>query len=147
MTDGQNSVGTWTFIPGITGKFHKQTSSGHWSTSSTAQSGYTEGTLRRTADIETEEACTRMKADEITVFTIGYALEDFGRFRVNGWNGHENDYLYTISSDVQTAAFNLMRNCASSPEHFIKAADADQLEAAFDEIQNAIVEELIRVKA
>jgi len=52
-----------------------------------------------------------------------------------------------VDQTVQTAAYNLMENCASTPDHFIRAGDADQLEAAFDEIQNAIVEELIRIKS
>ncbi len=147
MTDGQNTVGSWNFTPGITGQWYRETSPGNWSTRTSAQNGFTEGTLRRTADIETEESCQRMKAQGIKIFTIGYALEEFGRFRVNGWAGREDDELFTISNDVQAAAYTMMSNCASSPDHFIKAADAGQLEAAFDEIQNAIVEELIRLKS
>lgn len=147
MTDGQNSVGGWTFTAGNTGQWHRRKSDGsYWSISYPAQ-GYNEGTVRRTADIDTETACTNMKADGVQIFTIGYALEEFGKFRVNGWSGYDDDHTYEIKEEIQTAAYNLMTNCASSPDHFIKAADAGQLEAAFDEIQNAIVEELIRIKS
>ena len=147
MTDGQNSVGGWTFTPGNTGQWHRRRPDGaYWSISFPAQ-GYQEGTVRRTADIETEEACESMKDDGVQIFTIGYALEDFGFYRVNGWSGFDDDHLFEVEPEIQTAAYNLMTNCASSPDHFITAANADQLEAAFDEIQNAIVEELIRIKA
>ena len=88
-----------------------------------------------------------MKEQGVTIFTIGYALEDFGNYRVNGWSGHDNDHLHFISPSVQSSAFALMQSCASTEDHFIRAGDAGQLEAAFDEIQNAIVEELIRLKS
>jgi len=143
MTDGQNTVGNWRFTPGRTGKFWRQLSNGSY----TQSGGTIEGTATLLTDQETIAACRGMHAEGVTVFTIGYALEEFGKFRVNGWDNREDDELFEVSRDVQSAAYNLMENCASSPEHFIIAADASKLEAAFDEIQNSIVEELIRIKS
>ena len=147
MTDGQNTVGNYDVDPGPTGQWHKETSPGSWSTSGSYQSGWIEGTLTLQTDAETTTSCQEMKDQGVTIFTIGYALEDHGHFRVNGWDGREPDSTFWVSSSVRSAAYNLMQSCASSPEHFIPAANADQLEAAFDEIQNAIVEELIRLKS
>ena len=147
MTDGQNTVGNYDVDPGPTGQWHKETSPGSWSTSGSYQSGWIEGTLTLQTDAETTTSCQEMKDQGVTIFTIGYALEDHGYFRVNGWDGREPDSTFLVSSSVRSAAYNLMQSCASSPEHFIPAANADQLEAAFDEIQNAIVEELIRLKS
>jgi len=148
MTDGQNTVGNWQFTPGQTGQWHRQRSNGSYHTENWPRSGYTEGTATLLTDTETAQACEDMKNNQnVTIFTIGYALEDFGDFRVNGWNNWEDDRIYPISSSVQSAAYNLMESCASSSDHFIKAADSSKLEEAFDEIQNAIVEELIRIKS
>ena len=147
MTDGQNTVGNWLFTPGRTGQWHQRQSDGSYRSRDTPANGYTEGTARLLSDEETIENCTAMKNDGVQIFTIGYALEEFGKFRVNGWDNREHDSLFTVSESIQTAAYNLIRDCATSEDHFIRAADANELEAAFDEIQNAIVEELIRIKA
>ena len=148
MTDGQNSVGDYEVEEGPTGVWFKETSPGNWSQSGSYQPGWTEGTLVLQTDAQTTESCRLMKEqDGVTIFTIGYALEDAGEYRVNGWNGNHDDELYDVEESVRTAAYNLMQSCASSPDHFIPASNADQLEAAFDEIQNAIVEELIRLKS
>lgn len=147
MTDGQNSVGAWNFTPGNTGKWYRRQYNGSYAYSPGPSYGYREGTVRRQADIDTEQACARMNAEGVKIFTIGYALEDAGYYRVNGLNGNQQDTVTYLSEDIRTAAYNLMTNCATTPDHFIKAADASQLEAAFDEIQNAIVEELIRLKS
>ena len=147
MTDGQNTVGNWSFTPGSTGRWYRRRSDGSYEGRNSYAQGFQEGSARLLTDDETVAACQAMHSQGVKIFTIGYALEEFGRFRVNGWGGRENDSLWNISSDTQTAAYSLMESCASEPENFIKAADARQLEKAFDEIQNAIVEELIRVKS
>ena len=147
MTDGQNTVGNWDVIQGPTGQWHKEISNDNWDTVNWAKSGYTEGTLTLMTDTETAASCQAMKNQGVKIFTIGYALEDHGHFRVNGWANREHDSTYWVSSGVRGAAYALMQSCASTEDHFIKAADASQLEAAFDEIQNAIVEELIRLKS
>jgi len=147
MTDGQNTVGNYAVVEGATGQWHRELSPGNWDTKSFPKNGYLEGTLTLQTDAETAESCRQMKEQGVTIFTIGYALEDFGNYRVNGWAGHDNDHLREISPSVQSAAFALMQSCASTEDHFIRAGDAGQLEAAFDEIQNAIVEELIRLKS
>lgn len=147
MTDGQNTVGNRDIIPGPTGRWYRETSPGNFSQSGAALSGYIEGTLALLTDAETVDSCQQMKNQGVKIFTIGYALEDHGQFRVNGWNGNEDDSLFEVSSDVRASAYSMLQSCASSDEHFITAADAGQLESAFDEIQNAIVEELIRIKS
>jgi len=152
MTDGQNTSGNWQFTPGPTGRYHFRRFDGSYASRDTPAPGFVEGTATLLTDQETTQACQAMHNDGITIFTIGYALEEFGDYRVNKWGGSDDDDLhdddlFNVSESVQSAAYNLMENCASTPDHFIRAGDADQLEAAFDEIQNAIVEELIRLKA
>jgi len=148
MTDGQNTVGDYDLEEGPTGEWHRENSNGTWTSRSKQFNGSTEGTLTLLTDAQTIDSCTLMKEQEdVTIFTIGYALEDAGEYRVNGWNNNHDDELFNVEESVRSAAYNLMQSCASSPEHFIPAANADQLERAFDEIQNAIVEELIRVKS
>jgi len=148
MTDGQNTVGDYELEEGPTGRWHRENSDGTWISRDFQFNNSLEGTLRLLTDEQTVESCRIMKeVENVTIFTIGYALEDSGEYRVNGWNNQHDDDLVNIGESVRSAAFNLMNSCASSPEHFISAANADQLETAFDEIQNAIVEELIRVKA
>jgi len=148
MTDGQNTVGEYELEEGSTGAWHRENNDGTWTSRSYQFSNSTEGSLRLLTDDQTIDSCTLMKDQEdVTIFTIGYALKDAGEYRVNGWNNNHDDDLYNVDESVRSAAYNLMLSCASSPNHFIPAANADQLEAAFDEIQNAIVEELIRVKS
>jgi len=148
MTDGQNTVGDLELEEGPTGEWHRQNSNGTWTSRTFQFNGSIEGSLKLLTDAQTVDSCTLMKEQEdVTIFTIGYALEDAGEYRVNGWNNNHDDELFNVEESVRSAAYNLMQSCASSPEHFIPAANADQLEAAFDEIQNAIVEELIRLKS
>ncbi len=145
MTDGQNTVGNYMLIPGPSGRWYKQTNEG-WYVRSSYEVGYTQGWLVLATDSETKLSCTQMKNDGVEIFTIGYALEP-GPFLVNGWSDWPEDRAYYVKPSVQSAAYNLMASCASSEDHFIKAENAEQLEAAFDRIQNAIVEELIRIKS
>ena len=148
MSDGQNTLGTWEFFPDNTAPVYwKQNSSGYWSgiwaSSYSGQSGYTRGHLRRSTDSLTINSCNAMKDVGTQIFTIGYALEE-GPY--HDGDDDDNDARY-VNLWNQTNAYNLLSTCASKPENFVKASDGEELEAAFDSIQNAIVEELIRIKS
>ena len=147
MTDGQNTVGNTAFIPGNTGVWWKYSWRRGWRSRNSYRNGWTEGSFGLTTDSETLDSCTAMKNEGVTIFTIGYALEDHGPYLVNGWANYPSNRAYYIDSTAQAAANDLMLSCASSADHFIRATDAEALESAFDSIQNAIVEELIRIKS
>ena len=149
MSDGQNTLGTYEFIADDTAPvFWRQNSNGTWSgiyaTDYNNQFGYTQGHLRRDSDRLTIESCEALKAEGAEIFTIGYAL-DVGYYNANNpWNRFSRAYVNLWN---QTNAYNLLRTCASKPENFVRAGDNNELEAAFDTIQNAIVKELIRIKS
>ena len=152
MSDGDNSVGGWEFYPSETAPVYwKQRDNGSWtgvwahSYNATQHVGYTRGDLRRATDRMTLESCTAMKnTHNVEIFTIGYALEE-GKYNAN--NPYNDKATATVNAWTKANATNLLTSCASSDKHFIWAKDADELEAAFDRIQNDIVEEIIRIKS
>jgi len=89
MTDGQNTSGNWQFTPGPTGRYHFRRSDGSYASRNTPAAGFVEGTATLLTDQETTQACQAMHDDDITIFTIGYALEEFGDYRVNKWGGSD----------------------------------------------------------
>jgi len=149
MSDGQNTLGAYEFTPDDTAPVYwKQDNKGRWggiwATSYNGQYGYTQGHLRRSTDRLTIETCDKLKARGTEIFTIGYALET-GRYNAN-YPSYPN-HTETVNLWNQTNAYNLLQSCASDDDNFVKANDNEELEAAFDTIQNAIVEELIRIKS
>ena len=149
MSDGQNTLGAWEFEPNDTAPVYwKQNNNGSWSGiwahSYNNQFGYTRGHLRRQTDSLTIETCQNLKALGTEIFTIGYALE-VGNYNANNpWNQFQTAHVNLWN---QTNAYNLLQSCATKEENFVRAGDNEELEAAFDTIQNAIVKELIRIKS
>ena len=149
MSDGQNTLGAWEFEPNDTAPVYwKQSNNGSWSGiwahSYNNQFGYTRGHLRRQTDSLTIETCQNLKALGTEIFTIGYALE-VGNYNANNpWNQFQTAHVNLWN---QTNAYNLLQSCATKEENFVRASDNEELEAAFDTIQNAIVKELIRIKS
>jgi len=149
MSDGQNTLGSYEFLADDTAPVYwRQNSNGSWSgiwaTSYNNQYGYTRGHLRRDSDRLTIESCDILKAQGTQIFTIGYALE-VGHYNAN-ISSSPNSTAY-VNLWNQTNAYNLLQSCASKEENFVRAGDNEELEAAFDSIQNAIVKELIRIKS
>ena len=149
MSDGQNTLGAYEFLADDTAPVYwRQNSNGSWSGiyahSYNNQFGYIRGHLRRDTDRLTIETCNTLKSQGTEIFTIGYALE-VGYYNANNpWNKYSQAYVNLWN---QTNAYNLLQSCASKEENFVRAGDNDELEAAFDTIQNAIVKELIRIKS
>ena len=149
MSDGQNTLGAYEFLADDTAPVYwRQNSNGSWSGiyahSYNNQFGYIRGHLRRDTDRLTIETCNTLKSQGTEIFTIGYALE-VGYYNANNpWNKYSRAYVNLWN---QTNAYNLLQSCASKEENFVRAGDNDELEAAFDTIQNAIVKELIRIKS
>ena len=149
MSDGQNTLGAYEFEPNDTAPVYWRqknngTWTGIWATSYNNQSGYTRGHLRRETDRLTIETCDELKSQGTEIFTIGYALE-VGYYNSNNpWYPNATSYVNLWN---QTNAYNLLQSCASEAENFVRASDNEELEAAFDTIQNAIVKELIRIKS
>ena len=145
MTDGQNTTGDFEVIPGDTGKYYGQID-GTWfitfNSSTASFHGFTEGTLSLATDRQTIESCDAMKAEGTIIYTIGYALE-VGSY----YNPSNPNNPATVSIGTRDTANSLLAACASRPEFFISAGTGDELEGAFDQIQNSIIKELIRVKS
>lgn len=149
MSDGQNTLGAYVFTPSNTAPVYwKQNDngswSGRWASSFNGGSGWTRGHLRRNTDQLTIDSCNTLKSEGAEIFTIGYALE------VGSYNANSSSNQYAtqyVNLWNQTNAYNLLQSCASKEANFVKAGDNQELEAAFDTIQNAIVKELIRIKS
>ena len=65
----------------------------------------------------TREACDNAKAQGIEIFTIGFS---------------------TPTDQIDTQGLNLMKNCATNVEHYFKAENASQLDAAFASIGTSL---------
>ena len=146
MTDGQNTTGGFDFIEdNTTGRYYGQID-GKWFTTrrlSTANFyGFREGRIELNSDRLTIETCQEMHAEGTVIYTIGYAL-DVGFY----YDPENPSNPGEVTPLTEATANNLLRVCASKPEFFIEASDGDELEGAFDQIQNSIVKELIRIKS
>jgi len=154
MTDGQNTTGNLLFIEDdSTNRFYAFKSlfgrSPRWwvSRNRPFDSDFKEGRLQLASDQETLDACTEMhnETNPVKIFSIGYALQP-GLYNAN--NPSDDTDVQEVTVGMQATAHALLTGCATDQETmFIEADDIDQLKAAFDEIQNAIVEELIRIKS
>ena len=146
MSDGQNTSGEFDFVPSNRSRFFYRfdTVRNVWFRSFRPRSGFERGFLILNSDRLTIEACDQLKAQGTEIFTIGYALE-VGRYNTN--NSSRPTETREVSVANQSTAFSLLNSCASSVENFVRADNNEELEAAFDTIQNAIVEELIRIKS
>lgn len=152
MSDGQNTIGSFFFTPDdLAPTWWRQRSNGSWQgfyatdfPNFSGGFGYERGHLRRSSDLDTISTCETLKSQGTEIYTIGYALE-LGEYNANSSSNP------TLTQEVdlwnQTNAFNLLQSCASKPQNFVRADDNEELEAAFDTIQNAIVKELIRIKS
>ena len=148
MSDGQNTVGQREFIPDSSSpfwwdyrpQFNRYDGPELQETSTHMHQGY----YRSPADRLTVDACNELKAEGTQIFTIGYGL-DVGNYNAN--NRFFSRFVRPVTIESQSNAFALLSSCASSGDHFVRADDAKALESAFDTIQNAIVEELIRIKS
>ena len=145
MTDGQNTTGNFFVIPGNTGRYYGQIN-GRWFVtrrlSTALANGFTEGDLSLDSDSETLNACRNMRNEGVTIFTIGFALDPGFYYNQDNPNDPKE-----VTNGVQAAAFGLLSQCASSQEHFIIAGQNNDLQSAFNTIQNSIVKELIRIKS
>ncbi len=146
MTDGQNTSGNYQLVPQSgTNYFYRQFGTVWYFTRNrnfANNNGYTEGRLTLDSDDRTIESCQAMHAEGTIVYTIGYALE-VGEYYDEG----SPNTTRTVTEGTRSTAYSLLGSCASSPEHFIAASDGNELEGAFDQIQNSIVKELIRIKS
>lgn len=85
----------------------------------------------------TLEACSQMKNEGVTVFTIGYALEP-GDY----YNRH--DEVKTTSEESSRKAYEFLEECAS-PDSFFPASDSDRLNDVFENIGSRIAETVVRI--
>lgn len=146
MTDGQNTSGDYQLVEEDgTGYYYRQIN-GRWYYTRNAwwagRNGYTEGRLKLDSDDKTIESCQQMHSQGTVVYTIGYALE-VGEY----FDEADPSNPKSVTEGTRSTAYSLLSACASEPEFFIQASDGDELEGAFDQIQNSIVKELIRIKS
>ena len=66
----------------------------------------------------------------------------------NAMKNNNDARIYTIGFAVNTSrSRNMLKNCASSDEHYFSAEDAQALQSVFDGIGKDIVEETIRIRS
>ena len=95
-----------------------------------------------------------MKAQGITIFTIGFALET-GDFATNDWGNPNNTTLppsnrtriFNVDNDGIARARNVLSRCASDQSTFLLANDANQLTLAFNRIQRQIADQVVRLSS
>lgn len=109
-------------------------------------SGWVEGVaynckLEDKSNSDSLEVCNQLKAEDVEIFTIGFALEP-GDYFANFLRGYQTT---RISKETTDSAYAFLKSCASSDENFIAAADAKALEDAFEKIGKKIVEDTIRI--
>lgn len=73
-------------------------------------------------DSKAIDVCKDMHSKNITVYSIGYVVEE-------------------------ARAHNMLLNCASSPDHYFKAKDTEALKSIFDNIGKDLVNEVIRISS
>jgi len=150
MSDGQNTVGSFEFTADNNAPFYWRFDSfrnrwrGQFASRFNGDTRFTRGNLTRNSDRLTIESCRTLQQQGTEIFTIGYAL-DLGDYNTN--DPFNNTATGNVSLLNQSNAFNLLATCATKEENFVRADNNEELEAAFDTIQNAIVEELIRIKS
>ena len=98
--------------------------------------------------------CNRLNDAGVQVYTIGYALEPgtyYVGFNYNQWARRNGrwvlDTLNTIEQNqsLSDTAYDFLRRCASTPDHFIEAEDTAALSAAFTTISEKIKADAIRI--
>jgi len=108
-------------------------------------SGWEEGRIYLTSDVETMNACEEMKNSGVQVYTIGFALEA-GTFATNDWSdGHPSNDYFDITPDTKERSSAVLAACASAPENFLLAEDAAALQSAFDTIGENIIRDVVRL--
>lgn len=146
MTDGQNTIGDYEFVPDDTTGYYYGQINGKWFFTTrpwvAANNGFLEGRLELDSDRLTIESCNAMKAQGVRIFSVGYALT-VGEYYdpLQPWEPAE------VTEGTRATAYSLLSSCASKPENFISVGSGDSLDGAFDQIQNAVVKELIRIKS
>lgn len=101
-----------------------------------------EGKWVSTADLNSIADCTAMKNDGVKVYTIGFALSE-GWYDTNEYFGYKA-YEY-IDTEIRDKAYSFLTQCASEPETFLTAENAQELEEAFERIGKDIATEIIRL--
>ena len=66
--------------------------------------GWEEGRIYLSSDVETRNTCDQMREDGITVYSIGFAL-DAGRYETNEWQNLPGAYSpFTVTPDTKEKA-------------------------------------------
>ena len=87
-----------------------------------------------------------MKAAGVNVYTIGFALEA-GIFGTNDWATSSSTQTWEVTPETKSKSTAVLSACASKPQNFILAEDAEALTGAFEMIGNDIIKEVIRIKS
>ncbi len=101
-----------------------------------------EGKWVSSANLNSLTDCAAMKNEGVKVYTIGFALSE-GWYDTNEYFGYEA-YEY-IDTETRDKAYSFLTQCASEPETFLTAENAEELEEAFERIGNDVATEIIRL--
>ena len=105
-----------------------------------------EGEFDIESNINTRAQCDILEDRGVEIFTIAYALAPGRYARTQFSNGTWSNFgRSTITPAASADARGLLQYCATSPENFITADNADALNAAFERIGETIVKEVIRI--
>ena len=108
-----------------------------------------EGRYVSPGDSDTIKDCNTLKAQGVTIYTIGFALES-GTFDTNTWADLFNPYrshrqVNDIEDESLERALSLLEACATDSSTFLLATDADDLSKAFQQIQAQLSSDLVRL--
>lgn len=110
-----------------------------------------EGRYVTPGDDATITDCTALKADNVTIYTIAFAL-DTGWFNTNNWPdilGGAYDVrreIRRVDEDDVERAFSLLDACATDENTFLLANNATDLQIAFNQIRVQIAEDVVRLR-
>lgn len=149
MTDGQNNGDLNQWVARNDSDYWRkwETTTGKWvyhaGTTAPDNSGWEEGVYDSTQNESVRQTCKRMKDEGVEVFTVAYSLDA-------GWykGGASLNYTsYKTSDSTSRVAKLLMKDCASSGDHFLDAVDTSSLNQAFKAIGEKITAESIRIRS
>ena len=108
-----------------------------------------EGRYVSPGDADTIADCNTLKAQGVTIYTIGFALES-GSFDTNTWADLFNPYrsnrqINDIEDESLERALSLLDACATDSSTFLLATDANDLTKAFQQIQAQLSSDLVRL--
>lgn len=110
-----------------------------------------EGRYITSGDNTTINRCNQLKSQNVTIYTIAFAL-DRGFFNTNNFpdvafnNYSSRNQINRIDRDNVERAFSLLDACATDNSTFLLANNANDLTIAFSQIRQQIAQDVVRLR-